>query len=193
MGLEQYSPEELKEMSMLEVAYLVFQGKSQAITFRELLDEVVSILELSKAEVNDKVAQFYTDINVDGRFMCIGEAGWGLRSWYPYDQIDEEVTTPIKPKKKKSKKKKAVADDLDVLDYDDEDEEELEYDDLDDFDDEDDDIDDTDDVEDDFEEDDLDDDDLDDDDEDLVEEDEEFELDEDLDDEELDEDEEEEL
>ncbi|MFC4321872.1 DNA-directed RNA polymerase subunit delta [Litchfieldia salsa] len=188
MGLEQYSPEELKELSMLEVAYLVFQGKSQAITFRELLDEVVSILELSKSQVNEKVAQFYTDINVDGRFMCIGEAGWGLRSWYPYDQIDEEVTTPIKPKKKKSKKKKAAADDLDVIDYDLDDEEELEYDELDDFDDdEEDDIeDDVDDVED-FEEDDLDDDD-----EDLVEEDEEFELDEDLDDDELDEDEEDE-
>ncbi|MBD8071368.1 DNA-directed RNA polymerase subunit delta [Bacillus sp. PS06] len=188
MGLEQYSPEELKEMSMLEVAYLVFQGKSQAITFRELLDEVVGILELTPEQVNDRVAQFYTDINIDGRFICIGEAGWGLRSWYPYEQIDEEVTTPIKPKKKKAKKKDD--DDLDALDFDElDDEEELEYDELDEFEDEDDlDEDDVeDDVDDDFEEDDLDDD------EDLVEDDDEFELDEDLDDEELDEDEEEEL
>lgn len=192
MAVEQYSPEQLKEMSMLEVAYLVFKGKNQAITFNQLLDEVVGILELSKEQVKTKVAQFYTDINIDGRFICIGEAGWGLRSWYPYEQIDEEVTTPIKPKKKKAKKA-ADDDDLDVLDYD---EEELDYDDLDEYEEEDldedlddDDDDDVDDVDADFEEDDT----FEDDDEELVEDEDEFELEEDLDEEELDEEEDEEL
>ncbi|WP_078543396.1 DNA-directed RNA polymerase subunit delta [Litchfieldia alkalitelluris] len=192
MAVEQYSPEQLKEMSMLEVAYLVFKSKKQAITFNQLLDEVVGILGLSKAQVNSKVAQFYTDINIDGRFICIGEAGWGLRSWYPYEQIDEEVTTPIKPKKKKAKKA-AEDDDLDVLDYD---EEELDYDDLDEYEEEDldedldeEDDDDADEVDADFDEDDS----FDDEEDELVEEEDEFELEDDLDEEELDEEEDEEL
>ncbi len=198
MGLEQYTPEEIKELSMLEVAYEVFSQKKQAVVFRELLDEVVKVMELSEDQVKEKVAQFYTDINIDGRFICIGEAGWGLRSWYPYEQIDEEVTTPVKPKKKKGKKA-ADDEDLDLLEYEDElEEDELEFDDLDDYEEDDDldddDIDDTDDDED-LDED-LDDDDLDDDlDEDIIEADDDYDLDDDdeelEDDEELDEEDEE--
>jgi len=189
MSLAEYTPEQIKEMSMLEVAFEVFQEKKQAITFNELLSEVVKVLGLSEDEVKKNVAQFYTDINIDGRFICIGEAGWGLRSWYPYEQIDEEVTTPIKPKKKKGKKAVDEDDDLDLIDFDEVDEDDLEYDDFDDEDEDDLDDDDTDD-DDDFDDDDEDDDDdLLDDDDDLI--DDEYEIDDD--DEELDDDEDDEL
>ncbi|MCA1032131.1 DNA-directed RNA polymerase subunit delta [Bacillus timonensis] len=146
MSLDQYSPIQLKEMSMLEVAYEVFLTKKQAIYFNDLVSEVAQILELSEEQVKKKIAQFYTDLNVDGRFICLGESQWGLRSWYPYEQIDEEVTVVAKPKKKKSKKKKDA--DLDIDEFDDLDEEDLEFDDLDDYEEDDDVIDDEDDDED---------------------------------------------
>ena len=186
MSLAKYTPEQLKEMSMLEVAYEIFEERKVAITYSELVSEIKRVMGLSEKRVKENIAQLYTDINIDGRFICIGEAGWGLRSWYPYEQIDEEVTTPIKPKKKKGKKKAIDEDDLDVIDFDDVDEDDLEYDVLDDFDDEDD-------------EDEDDDDDIVEDDEDIIDEDElideddEYELDEELDDEEDDEEDEDEL
>ncbi|MFS0863010.1 DNA-directed RNA polymerase subunit delta [Fredinandcohnia sp. 179-A 10B2 NHS] len=153
MSLEQFSPEQIKEMSMLEVAYEVFLGRKDAISFQDLVDEVQKHLALPEEELRARLAQFYTDLNVDGRFITLGDNRWGLRTWYPYEQIDEEVTHTVKPKKKKAKKKAVEEDDL--IDFDDLDEDDLDYEE-DDF--EEDDIDDVDDLdEDEDEEDDFDD------------------------------------
>ena len=101
MYFKQYSPEDLKECSMIEVVHSVLGDKKQATTFNELVQEIARVLGLSQEQVNAKIAQFYTDLNIDGRFINLGENRWGLRSWYPYEQIDEEILPQPKPKKKR--------------------------------------------------------------------------------------------
>jgi DNA-directed RNA polymerase subunit delta len=180
LSLKKLTDEQIKEMAMVEVAYELFVEGKKPYIFSELVEEVSSILGLTKKQVEDKIAQFYTDINIDGRFICVGENMWGLRTWYPYEQIEEEIVPVAKPKKKKAKKgvDDDLEDDFDVID------EDLDYDDFDDTSDEDDDDDDFDDI------DDID---LDDDDDDLIDDDDEdYDLDDDEDDEdELDDEEEE--
>ncbi len=171
LSLNQYTKEELKEMSLIEVAYEILSERKQAVSFQELVSEIAKLQDKSMAEINMQISQFYTDLNVDGRFSTTGENHWGLKDWYPVDQVEDELTNSVKPKKKKAKK---VADDeldeFEELDEDGFDEEEDEED-----------------------EDDLDvldtdlDDDLEDDDDDLVEDDDDFELDEDDEDEDEDE------
>ncbi|MEH7383866.1 DNA-directed RNA polymerase subunit delta [Bacillus sp. JJ1521] len=188
MSLDQYSPEQIKEMSMLEVAYEIFIARKDAITFNELVDEVAKVLELSEEELRTRISQFYTDINIDGRFITLGDNRWGLRTWYPYEQIDEEVIHTEKPKKKKKSKKKKDEDD-DLIDFDDLDEDDLDFEeDYDEEDEEIDDIDDEDEEDEDFDDIDDDEEEFDEDDEELLD-DEEYELEED--EEELDEEEEE--
>jgi DNA-directed RNA polymerase subunit delta len=144
LSLVQYSQEQLQEMSLVELAYLLLSEKKEAVSFKELIDEIAALLNLSEEEVRGRIAQFYTDLNIDGRFICIGENRWGLRVWYPYDQTEEETAPTVKPKKKK----KAI-DEYD--DFDDIDEDELDYDDLDEFEEEDDvDLDDEDIIDDEF-------------------------------------------
>jgi DNA-directed RNA polymerase subunit delta len=184
LSLAQYSKEELQQLSLIEMAYEYMKNSKQPISFNELVSEIKSAVGLSDQEIRSRLAQFYTDLNVDGRFLSLGENRWGLRVWYPVDTQEEEVITPVKPKKKKLKK--VVDEDLDDFDeIEDED-----YDDLDEFDDEDDLLDDEeevfdelDEVDDEFEEDDE-----------VLEDEEEFDLDEDEDlDEDLEEEEELEL
>ncbi|WP_026563074.1 DNA-directed RNA polymerase subunit delta [Bacillus sp. J37] len=168
MSLKQLTDEQIKEMAMVEVAYELFEDSKKPYIFSELVEEIKGLLGLTKQQVEDKIAQFYTDINIDGRFICVGENMWGLRTWYPYEQIEEEIVPVAKPKKKKAKK---TDDEEDLDDVYDELEEDLDYDDLDDFDDtdedEEEDFDDLDDADDEDDDEDLDDDDLiDDDDED---------------------------
>jgi DNA-directed RNA polymerase subunit delta len=166
VSLKQLSKEELRQTSFIELAHEIMTDKKQAVTFQELLKEIKRLLEISESEVKSRLVQFYTDLNIDGRFIALGENRWGLREWYPVDQIEEETVPTMKSTKKKKAKKK-VEEDLDLDEFEDLDEEDLDddldYDDLDDTDDDDDltddDDDDVDDTDDDLEDIDVDDDD----------------------------------
>ena len=144
LGLHQYSKEEIDEMSLIEIAYELLVEKKQAVSFKDIMDEISTLSGLTDKQVKTKIAQFYTELNIDGRFLAIGENQWGLRVWYPVDQVVEEIVNPAKAKKKKKAKKvveeelafddpEEILDDLDILD-----------DDLDDDDDDDDDLEDID-------------------------------------------------
>ncbi|MFS1516996.1 DNA-directed RNA polymerase subunit delta [Bacillus sp. SCS-151] len=142
MSLKQYSLDQLKEMSLIEIAFDILSSRKKPIIFKELVDDITASLQLSQDEINAKISQFYTDINIDGRFICVGENLWGLRSWYPYEKIEEEVTPTVKSKKKKSKKasekatKKVEEESFDDLDNFEEEDIELDLDDIDDLDEE---------------------------------------------------------
>ncbi|MGG3640419.1 DNA-directed RNA polymerase subunit delta [Bacillus gobiensis] len=170
MSLNQYSQEQLKEMSLVEVAFEIFSDQKKAIPFKDLLNEIASLTGVREEELADRVAQFYTDLNIDGRFLALSDNTWGLRSWYPYDQLDEETQPTVKAKKKKAKK--VIEEDLDLDEFEEVDEDDI---DLDDVpvdavdDDDDDDFDEDEDLDDDL----LEDEDFDEDDEDFLEDDEE--------------------
>lgn len=148
---------------MIEVVHSVLGDKRQATTFNELVQEIAQVLGLSQEQVNAKLAQFYTDLNIDGRFINLGENRWGLRSWYPYEQIDEEILPQPKPKKKRKVEEDGFDDyieededfdDADVTEDEDDDVEDLDKV-LEDEDGDDDDLDDLDEDEDDFAEEEL--------------------------------------
>ena len=126
MSLEKFSQDELLEMSFIEIAYELLSEKKASITFDEMLVVVVDKLGYTQEQASEKVSQFYTDLNTDGRFTFRGD-GWGLRAWYQVEHVDDAPITDIRMKKKKAKK---VADDdfegFDIEDDEDEFAEEIE-------------------------------------------------------------------
>ncbi|MDP4156871.1 MAG: DNA-directed RNA polymerase subunit delta, partial [Bacillota bacterium] len=136
---ELYSNEQLQEMSLIEITFDYLKNSKQPIAFNDLMNEISAALGLTDEEVRAKIAQFYTDLNIDGRFLTLGENRWGLRVWYPVDTQEEEVVSTVKPKKKKAKKV-VDEDDADLDDFDDveDDFDDYDEDDIDDFDEDDD-------------------------------------------------------
>ncbi|MCP8967955.1 DNA-directed RNA polymerase subunit delta [Ectobacillus ponti] len=110
---------------MIELAHAILEGKKQATAFSDMVQEIATTLELSQEAVHTRLAQFYTDINVDGRFISVGENRWGLRSWYPYEQMEEEILPQAKPKKKRKYDEEDLLDDYVAEDEDFEDIDEL--------------------------------------------------------------------
>lgn len=146
-----YTKDEILEMSMVEIAFEILKEEKQPIPFYEMLKRIAEMKEMSDEAVEARIAPFYTDMNIDGRFVCLGDNKWGLKAWYPVESSEEELSTTNKPKRKKVKD-----DDFDVYD---EDFEDVDYDNLELDDELDHDEDETDDLDDDF--DDLDEEDLD--------------------------------
>ncbi|GEN32217.1 DNA-directed RNA polymerase subunit delta [Cerasibacillus quisquiliarum] len=121
MSLKDASPDKLKHLSMIDLANLLLMDQKKALDFKEIFNEISKIKGFSKEEELDKLAQFYTDLNTDGRFMTLGPNEWGLKRWYPVDEINEEIK--VRPKKKKKRNVEDDDDDLlldDDIEFDDE-------------------------------------------------------------------------
>lgn len=92
MELKQFEGERIEELSMIRVAKAVLEQKEEVMEFNEILLAVSEYIGLSEDEMNRRMPQFYTDMNVDGEFISLGENTWGLRTWYPVDSINEVLT-----------------------------------------------------------------------------------------------------
>jgi DNA-directed RNA polymerase subunit delta len=105
--------EQLEKYSMIEMAVALLKQEKKAMNYRDIFEEITELKQLDGAERDEAFAQFYTDLNLDGRFLYLGQGIWGLKVWYPVDQIDEEITEEPKKKKKKKVKKKEIEPSID--------------------------------------------------------------------------------
>ncbi|KGR75951.1 DNA-directed RNA polymerase subunit delta [Ureibacillus sinduriensis BLB-1 = JCM 15800] len=112
LDIREMTKEQLTEESLIDLAYAILEEKKTAIGFQELLKEIQNLNGFSDAEIQDRLVQFYTDMNIDGRFLLNHENGWGLREWYKVETIEEETAPTVKARKRKSK---ATADDEEDL------------------------------------------------------------------------------
>lgn len=111
MSLKTYSKEELKNMPMIDIAEHILFDEKEALHFKKMFEQIAEIKGFLSSQKTELIAQFYTDLNMDGRFITLGSNLWGLKRWYPADQIDERISNP-------SKKKETDEDDddLDIVD-----------------------------------------------------------------------------
>lgn len=131
MELKQFEGQVKEELAMVDVAHAILRVSGEVSEFNELLVKVAEYLELEDSELEAQMAQFYTDLNIDGRFISLGGNRWGIRGWYPIDSIDEELTHDNNEEDEKPRRSDDGFDDYDVAldeefeeEDDDEDEEE---------------------------------------------------------------------
>ncbi len=127
----QLTKEEVKNISYVDLAYEILNSSGNTFHYKDLLLEVGHRKGLSQEELTEVMAIIYSEINIDGRFVCIGQNVWGLKRWYPTEKTAKTGPSP--------KRFKRNDDDYDDYDLDDDfymDDEETDYDsDLDDVDD----------------------------------------------------------
>ncbi len=87
--MESHSMEDLREIPMVEIAHEVLRSANETFYYRDLMRKVAELRGMTEEEIKDSIARLYTDINVDGRFVCVGENVWGLRRWYPVERAME--------------------------------------------------------------------------------------------------------
>ncbi|WP_087973654.1 DNA-directed RNA polymerase subunit delta [Oceanobacillus rekensis] len=121
MSLKNFSREELKDLSMIEMASKILLEEKKAINYKEIFEKIAELKGFTAKQKKEEISHFYTDMNVDGRFLTLGSGMWGLKRWYPVEQAEEELTEEPKKKKKKATKKKKKAEveeteELDIVD-----------------------------------------------------------------------------
>lgn len=100
--------------SLIGYAFDYMSKQKEQVSFADLWAYVVKEAELSDEEAANKVAQFYTNLMLDGRFVTLGENQWDLRVRHTFDKVHIDM-------------KDVYSDVEESEDVDSEDEEEKEY------------------------------------------------------------------
>ncbi|WP_214759549.1 DNA-directed RNA polymerase subunit delta [Exiguobacterium sp. s146] len=79
--------------SLIDFVYEVLQKTGeQPVSFDEIRELIrQNYTFASEEEELEKIAQLYTDMNIDGLFVNLGANRWALRVWYPFDKSDEDL------------------------------------------------------------------------------------------------------
>lgn len=90
--------EQAREMPMVDLAFELLKSANTPFYYRDLMAEIAKIKGLSEQNVMQVIAQLYTEINIDGRFACVGTNLWGLKRWYPVEKSDDAVGNAKRPR-----------------------------------------------------------------------------------------------
>lgn len=82
---------EIQQMPLVEIVYEILKVKKEPLYFRDLMKEIQELRKLSDQQVADVIARVFTEINIDGRFICVGQNVWGLIRWYPTEKPSERL------------------------------------------------------------------------------------------------------
>lgn len=89
--------EEIRETAMVDLAYEYLKSRGEPQLYRIILDTVANQKGFTKQDIEQYIAQLYTEINIDGRFVCVGRSLWGLKHWYPIEQsTDSAIVANVK-------------------------------------------------------------------------------------------------
>nr|WP_202887256.1 DNA-directed RNA polymerase subunit delta [Cohnella zeiphila] len=86
-----FDAEKIREMPMVDLAFEVLKAANTPFYYRDLMMEIAKIRGFSEEQINEVIASLYTEINIDGRFACVGGNVWGLKRWYPVERSDDAV------------------------------------------------------------------------------------------------------
>lgn len=89
--------EKIRETSMVDLVSALLKDKGEPLQFRDMMKSVAEQKKFTDEEVDLHISQLYTDLNIDGRFVCVGKSTWGLKDWYTLEQgSDSAVVGSIK-------------------------------------------------------------------------------------------------
>ncbi len=90
--------EDVENLSYKDIAFLMLEREKNGINTLDLFTKIVSLLELPVETIENKIADFYTTMATDKRFILI-DGSWDLRKRHTSDKViideteedDEEV------------------------------------------------------------------------------------------------------
>ncbi len=85
--------EDIENLSYKDITYLILEKEKCGINTLDLFTKIVNLLELPKNTIDASIADYYTSLTTDKRFLMV-DGVWDLRSRHTSDKVltlpDEE-------------------------------------------------------------------------------------------------------
>ena len=134
MSLKSMKKDELELMSNKDIAYLILEESKRKLNTADLFKKIIKLLDLPESTFEKKIADFYTALSTDKRFILLDNGKWDLRSNHTSDKVikvsdeeDEESDEETEEEDEELEEdiEEDSFDDTDESDYDDDTNEEL--------------------------------------------------------------------
>lgn len=86
MSLDKMSKEELELLSYKDITSIILE-ENGAMNTLELFEKIVSLLELPKSTVDNKISEYYTTLSTDKNFLLLDDGKWDLRKRHTSDKV----------------------------------------------------------------------------------------------------------
>ena len=116
--------EELELLSNKDIAELILQNSKRNLNTADLFKKIIKLLELPDSVFESKIADFYTSLATDKRFILLDNGKWDLRINHTSDKIIKVSTEEEEEEEEESEDEKeddTQEDDLEEDSYDDKD------------------------------------------------------------------------
>jgi len=132
MSLKKMKKEELELLSNKDIACLILDESKKSMNTAELFKQIISLLELPESTFENKIADFYTALSTDKRFILLKDGTWDLRNHHTSDKVvkvteddDDEEEVEEKEDSEEEETDEDNYDDQEPEDYDEDTNEEL--------------------------------------------------------------------
>lgn len=132
MSLKALKKEELESLSSKDVAYMILENSKRKLNTADLFKKVITLMELPESTFEKKVADFYTSLSTDKRFILLENGKWDLRNNHTSDKVvkvsdedEEDEDEELAEKEDEEEIEEDNYDDTEDEDYDEETNEEL--------------------------------------------------------------------
>ena len=86
MSLDKMTKEELELLSYKDITAIILE-EAGAMNTLELFEKIVSLLELPKSTVDNKISEYYTTLSTDKNFLLLEDGKWDLRKRHTSDKV----------------------------------------------------------------------------------------------------------
>jgi len=131
MSLKTMKKEDLELISNKDIAYMILEESNKKMNTADLFKKIMKLLELPESTFENKIADFYTALSTDKRFILLDNGKWDLRNNHTSDKVikisdeDEDEEEEDEETDKSDEIEEDSFDDTENEDYDDETNEEL--------------------------------------------------------------------
>ena len=119
--------EELELMSNKDIAVLILENSKRTINTADLYKKIMKLLDLPESSFESKIAEFYTSLSTDKRFILLDNGKWDLRNRHTSDKI-VKVATDDEDEEDEENETPSQVEEIDEDNYDDTDDEDYDED-----------------------------------------------------------------
>ena len=124
MSLKTMKKEDLELMNNKDITYLILEERKRTLNTADLFKKIIKLLDLPESTFENKIADYYTALSTDKRFILLENGTWDLRNRQKSDKVLKAIADDEEDEDEELEDQITEEEDEEEDSYDDKDDEE---------------------------------------------------------------------